>query len=143
MKDHDLKIGDCSCCNVENIEVSTYNLRFQGSKSLGGQDVDLCRLCAYSFISCAYQYPNQADISELARSLGAVGNMIIQEINRPKTAVEEAAFDLLRALKEIIKLGDEGYSNAIVGRADDGHPLDIMGVARKNARVAISKAEQQ
>jgi hypothetical protein len=77
------KVGACDCCQTDDVEVKTYNLRFEGSKSMGGEDRELCTFCAYSFIANAYQYPSQASISQLAQSMGAVANQIVKSINKP------------------------------------------------------------
>ena len=50
-----------------------------------------------------------------------------------------AAPDLLEALQELLT-SDRANSFEIVGRDTDGHPLNVVGVARKKARTAIAKA---
>ena len=50
-----------------------------------------------------------------------------------------AAPELLEALQEMFA-AERANSFEIVGRDTDGHPLNAMGVARKNARAAITKA---
>jgi hypothetical protein len=50
-----------------------------------------------------------------------------------------AAPELLQALQEMFA-AERANSLEIVGRDIDGHPLNAMGVARKNARAALAKA---
>jgi len=69
-----------------------------------------------------------------------LGDKSLVPENRANARLIAAAPDLYTALKEIIDLGNRGYTSEIVGYDEHGHPLDQMGMARKQAEEALARA---